>query len=238
MNFELLTPSDQTTVFLLRITLAALLGGLIGLERDIHGRAAGLRTHLLVSAGSALFMILSMLVSQAYLPIVPEGTPIPDPGRIAAQVVTGIGFVGAGAIIKEGLNVRGLTTAACLWMAAAIGLAAGAGEYTLAITTTGISIFALIVLNRTDILFARDSYRHLNLKTSGDANVKDIINVVKRKHVGVMYCDFEKNYQDNVLQIDLFLRVFTKGLPDTLSKDIIDDLENSEIPVHSVSWAH
>ena len=238
MNFELLTPSEQTIVFLLRIALAALLGGLIGLERDIHGRAAGLRTHLLVSAGSALFMILSMLVSQAYLPIVPEGTPIPDPGRIAAQVVTGIGFVGAGAIIKEGLNVRGLTTAACLWMAAAIGLAAGAGEYTLAIATTGISIFALIVLNRTDILFARDSYRHLNLKTSGDANVKDIINVVKRKHVGVMYCDFEKNYKDNVLQIDLFLRVFTKGLPDTLSKDIIDDLENSEIPVHSVCWAH
>ena len=101
---------DQYGDLIIRMLLASLLGGLIGLERDLHGRAAGLRTHLLVSLGAAVFTILSELVSRNS-----AGTGImTDPGRIAAQIVTGIGFLGAGVIIKEGVNVRGLTTAACL----------------------------------------------------------------------------------------------------------------------------
>ena len=112
-----------STDLIIRLAVATLLGGMLGLEREIHGRPAGLRTHLLVSLGAAAFMIMSHLVAgmnQSF-----SG----DPGRIAAQIVSGIGFLGAGAIVKEGVNIRGLTTAACLWVAAAIGMACGAGLF-------------------------------------------------------------------------------------------------------------
>jgi putative Mg2+ transporter-C (MgtC) family protein len=128
------------------LLVASLLGGLIGLERDIHGREAGLRTHLLVSLGAAVFMILSEQVAR-----MSTGT-FSDPGRIAAQIVTGIGFLGAGAIIKAGVNVRGLTTAACLWTVAAVGMAAGAGSYVLAAVTTVIALICLILLKRFERL--------------------------------------------------------------------------------------
>ena len=98
--------------FLVRIAVSAALGGLLGLERDIHGRGAGLRTHLLVSVGSAVFMILSIRVESFGVGLDPGFMRVTDPGRIAAQIVTGIGFLGAGVIIKVGLSVRGLTTAA------------------------------------------------------------------------------------------------------------------------------
>ncbi len=108
---------------MIKLAVATLLGGILGLEREIHGRPAGLRTHLLVSLGAAAFMVMSPLVASMSKDF--QG----DPGRIAAQIVTGIGFLGAGAIVKEGINIRGLTTAACLWVAAAIGMASGAGLY-------------------------------------------------------------------------------------------------------------
>src|SRR5207253_6563623 len=113
---------------LLRLALAALLGGLIGVEREIREREAGLRTHLLVSVGSALFTIVGAYGFHSFLD---SGASVvrADPTRIAAQIVTGIGFLGAGAIIRQGLSVRGLTTAATLWVVAAVGLAAGAGYY-------------------------------------------------------------------------------------------------------------
>lgn len=119
---------------LLRLALAGALGGLIGLERELREREAGLRTHLLVAVGSALFTIVS-----AYGFV----TIRTDPTRIAAQIVTGIGFLGAGAIIRQGSSIRGLTTAATLWVVAAVGLAAGAGYYSAALITTAIVLFAL-----------------------------------------------------------------------------------------------
>jgi len=106
---------------LLRIFVAAALGGAIGLERELRERQAGLRTHLVVSVGAALFTLVSAYGFSGF------GSRV-DPTRIAAQIVTGIGFLGAGAIIRQGLSVRGLTTAASLWLVAAIGMAAGAGE--------------------------------------------------------------------------------------------------------------
>jgi putative Mg2+ transporter-C (MgtC) family protein len=121
----------------LRLLLAALLGAAIGFEREVRGHPAGLRTHTLVAVGSALFTELSIYG----FPSAP-GQPV-DPTRIAAQIVTGIGFLGGGAILKEGLNVKGLTTAASLWAVAAIGMAAGAGNWFLAIASTGIVLMAL-----------------------------------------------------------------------------------------------
>src|SRR2546426_8834199 len=105
-----------------RLCLAALLGGLVGLERETHSQPAGLRTHMIVSLGACLMMLVSIYMTK----LDPARA---DPGRIAAQVVTGIGFLGAGAIMRFGMSVKGLTTAASLWTAAGIGLAAGCGYW-------------------------------------------------------------------------------------------------------------
>ena len=127
---------------LFRLGLAAVLGGAIGFERELREREAGLRTHLLVCVGSALFTIISAYGFHDFLT---SGDQVvrTDPTRIAAQVVTGIGFLGAGAIIRQGLSIRGLTTAATLWVSAAIGMAAGAGYYPGAIIGTVITLVAL-----------------------------------------------------------------------------------------------
>ncbi len=117
-----------------RLLLGAVLGALIGLEREVHDHPAGMRTHLLVSVGSASFTILSL---EGF------GAPGADPGRIAAQIVSGIGFLGAGAILKEGATIRGLTTAASLWAVAAVGMAAGAGSWAVALTVTIVVIVSL-----------------------------------------------------------------------------------------------
>jgi len=124
---------------IIKLALAAILGGFIGLERESLSRPAGLRTYTLVCVGSALAMIVSLDMYYQYYQTVNA-----DPGRIAAQVVSGIGFLGAGTIMREGATVRGLTTAAGLWVVACIGLAVGAGLYIPAIVTTAIILFVLI----------------------------------------------------------------------------------------------
>jgi putative Mg2+ transporter-C (MgtC) family protein len=126
----------------LRLSFACGLGAAIGFEREIRDREAGIRTHLLVSLGSALFTVVSAYGFHEFLA---SGDAVvrADPSRIAAQIVTGIGFLGAGAIIREGLSVRGLTTAATLWVVAAIGMACGAGYYWPAAAATFLTLFAL-----------------------------------------------------------------------------------------------
>ncbi|HEX2050189.1 MAG TPA: MgtC/SapB family protein [Actinomycetota bacterium] len=125
----------------LRVLGAALLGGLIGVEREINDQAAGFRTHIVVSLGAALFTMAGAYGVEAF---VDRGLPVRfDPTRVAAQIVTGIGFLGAGVIIQRGLTVRGLTTAAALWLTAAIGTAVGLGYWTGAIATTTAALVAL-----------------------------------------------------------------------------------------------
>jgi putative Mg2+ transporter-C (MgtC) family protein len=119
--------------FILRIFIAGLLGGLIGLEREFRAKEAGVRTHFIVALGSALFMIISQFAFEGRF----------DAARVAAQVVSGIGFIGAGVIIFQKNVVRGITTAAGLWVAAAIGLACGAEMYSVAIATTIMTILVL-----------------------------------------------------------------------------------------------
>jgi len=127
------------SVALTRIFFSLLLGACIGLERELHKHPAGLRTFTLVCVGSTLAMLVSIYICQQNTNLL-NG----DPGRIAAQVLTGIGFIGAGLIIKHGEGVTGLTTAACIFVTAIIGLAAGAGMFLIAGVTTGITVIILL----------------------------------------------------------------------------------------------
>lgn len=129
---------------ILRIAAAAGLAGIIGLEREIAQKEAGLRTHMLVGLGAGVFAYLGI---EAF----PSG-PGTDPARVAAQIVTGIGFLGAGAIVRYGPSVQGLTTAAGLWTAAAVGLAAGMAEYELAVIATGVALIVLYLVGVTQWL--------------------------------------------------------------------------------------
>lgn len=142
MFYDILPP--ETLRIIAQITLAAVLGMLIGAERESKGKAAGLRTYMLVALGSALFTILSSNVGAG------ASGSVVDPTRIAAQVVVGIGFIGAGLIIFREDRLEGLTTAAGLWVTAAIGMAVGFGFYTAAIFSTIVVLFAFWVLTLLD----------------------------------------------------------------------------------------
>ena len=134
---------------IVRVILSCVLGGLVGLERESLNKSAGFRTHILVCVGSALIMIVSQDLYHIY-----QNKAAIDPGRIAAQVVSGIGFLGAGTIMREGATVKGLTTAATLWVVAGVGLAVGAGMYFPALVTTGVVFLTLIYLGKVEKLMA------------------------------------------------------------------------------------
>lgn len=165
----------------IRIFLAAVLGGCIGVEREIREHAAGFRTHILVSVGAAAFTLASFNGS--------VGTGI-DPNRISAQIVTGIGFLGAGAIIRYGVTVRGLTTAASLWAVAAVGLVVGQGFYSAALVTTAVVILSLYGLQ---IVEDRVLYPHtgppvavrVHFQTPGYAPLTELVEALQRAHVVV-----------------------------------------------------
>ena len=131
-----MTPLSDTE-FAIRLLTAAVLGGILGLERELRQKSAGLRTNMLIAIGSAVFTLMSLDLAQG---------PGADPSRIAAQIVTGIGFLGAGAIMRHGGSVQGLTTAATVWVNAAVGVAAGGGEYHLAVIATAVTLLVLLVL--------------------------------------------------------------------------------------------
>jgi putative Mg2+ transporter-C (MgtC) family protein len=156
----------------LRMLLAAFLGAVIGFEREIHDHPAGMRTHLLVSLGSAVFTVLSIYAFSG--PPAPNGSIPTDTSRVAAQIVSGIGFLGAGAIIKYGTSVRGLTTAASLWATAAVGMAVGAGWWIVAFVGSAIVVVSLWPLN---VVVAR-------IRGSGVHPIRLRLHVVKLDAVG------------------------------------------------------
>jgi len=137
---------------IIRLCLSVILSGLIGLERQIHRRTAGLRTHILVCLGSCLIMLTSLYIFDIYKDVVPL-----DPARIAAGVITGIGFLGAGTILRAREGIKGLTTAASLWVVAAIGLAVGCGFYYAAVVTTVLTLGVLLFLRYMEgMIFGRE----------------------------------------------------------------------------------
>jgi putative Mg2+ transporter-C (MgtC) family protein len=143
MHNNIFNFSEIDIITVLRVLLAFVLGGVVGFERERVQRPAGLRTHMLVSAGSACFTVASIYGFG-------ELGTVRDPARLAAQIVTGIGFLGAGAIFRTGSTVRGLTTASSIWITASIGIVAGLGMFTLAVFTTALTWFTLFVIKNIE----------------------------------------------------------------------------------------
>lgn len=193
----------------LRLLIAMLLGGVIGIEREYRSKEAGFRTHFLVALGSALFCIVSQYGF---------GFDLKDSSRVAAQVVSGIGFLGAGTIIFQKNVVRGLTTAAGLWVTAAIGLACGSGMFAAAAIATALIIVGLEVL----ILFIPHIGRtvvELSFSTTSEESIKQVVN--KLKKAGIRITSFKLRKQisaqgDKIYRVDLELRMKRRDGHDTL----------------------
>ena len=169
----------------MRLAAAAALGGVIGIERELREREAGFRTHMLVSVGAALFTLVSAYAWTDFAFSQASGVTF-DPTRIAAQIVTGIGFIGAGAIIRQGLTVRGLTTAATLWMVAAIGMACGAGFYWAAVIATAIALVGLGPLRFVSQRIGdRPNRRELEVELDAKASAAPVLAALEQLGVSV-----------------------------------------------------
>lgn len=142
---------------LIRIVFAIILGGVIGFEREITNKSAGLRTQILVCLGACIFTILSIHGFSTAITLYPLG----DPSRVAAQIVTGIGFIGAGTVLRQGLTVTGLTTASTLWMVAAIGMACGCGKITIAVFSTMLAIAVLVLIRMLEYKLLPRNQKHM-----------------------------------------------------------------------------
>jgi putative Mg2+ transporter-C (MgtC) family protein len=196
------TPTIGWAEVLLRLFVAAALGGLIGLERELRERQAGLRTHLLVCVGSALFTLVSAYGFSDW------GVRV-DPTRIAAQIVTGIGFLGAGAIIRQGLSVRGLTTAATLWLVAAIGMAVGAGYWEGAVIATLGAVLVLGPLRGVAYRFLtryRPALDRLIVEIPAGGSPAPIIEAIERQDGRVVSLDIAQEGDRRSVAVDIELR--------------------------------
>jgi putative Mg2+ transporter-C (MgtC) family protein len=173
---------------LFKLLLGTLLGGLIGFERQTHGRAAGFRTQLLVCVACVLLMIISEGFA-ARSALHPEFIRV-DPTRIASGALAGIGFLGAGVILKMGFTVQGLTTAACIWVVSAIGLAIGAGEYFASVVVFLITFFSLWVLRNWETKMPRLVYKYVKLVTDETGDEKMILSIFREKGLEVIRADY------------------------------------------------
>lgn len=202
---EQLSSQDVTTISsAFKLLLSLLLGSVVGMERKRKGQIAGIRTFALICMGATLAMILSIYIPQEYL-----GLKNGDPGRIAAQVVSGIGFLGAGAIIQMKGSVRGLTTAAGIWMVATIGLAVGAGMYVISIVATALIMFILVQLESIEhrIKVGAES-RIVRVKVNGIVTDIELFKEIFRKHqvhVSNVYVEYE--YEVEVTRLNFIVLI-------------------------------
>ncbi len=189
---------------LLRLVLAAVLGGVVGLEREVHGRPAGVRTYLLLCMGSALIMV----VSEFLLPFGIQKILRADPARIAAQAVTGIGFLGAGVILRYKDSIRGLTTAACVWVACAIGLAIGAGFYLFSAAVTVLTVASLVGLKALEQRLKKDWYKEMTVISSDEAGqVKSIQEVLAHHDFEIVNFGLRRDHDRQEFHASFLLRV-------------------------------
>ena len=179
---------------IVRLIISFLLGAIVGTERQMRRREAGLRTFTLICLGSTMAMLISIWIPQIY-PNFLNG----DPGRIAAQVLTGIGFLGAGAIIQSRGSVYGLTTAACIWVVAVIGLAVGAGMFTAAIIVTALTVTILISLERFEKRMLLDGVNKILVIvcSTAEPDLKRMRKTLEEQNVYVMSNSYELNCESN-----------------------------------------
>jgi len=204
----------------IRIVLSVVAGGLVGLEREWSNRAAGFRTHILVCVGATSIMLLSIY---GFSQFADEVNVRMDPARLAAQVISGIGFLGAGAIMRNGLTISGLTTAASLWVVAAIGLGVGAGFYFVSLLTTFIVLFSLFLLNRWEKrFFSLKRKQKLEIRIgcrSGQVNevvrtmndmgiVISDMTVLKKEPLAVT----EKETEESVVEVQFTLKIENEAM--------------------------
>jgi putative Mg2+ transporter-C (MgtC) family protein len=192
---------------LLRLCVSVVLGSLIGYEREWRDQPAGLRTHLLVTLASATFMLVSSQF--AYYQHYDQGDLIRvDGSRIASNVVVGIGFLGGGAIIQTGLRIKGLTTAASLWLAAAVGLTSGAGMYWLAIITTATALFALVVLRQVEKRLRSAVVVQVRVDTDGGVLTRaELERLVRPIGASLLNLDQSRNVSTNSSRLRVDLRL-------------------------------
>jgi putative Mg2+ transporter-C (MgtC) family protein len=188
----------------IRLFLSFVAGAIIGIERSSRRQVAGLRTHILICTGATLLMLLSIYLPQNYSPL--RGG---DPGRIAAQVVSGMGFLGAGAIIRLGNSIRGLTTAASLWFVAAVGLAIGAGMYLVAAVAEVLAIIALIFLNMIEKrLFPSERFKLLEISYKNNTpSTKEALDIIKESGIHIQSLDINQSSKGKGTKLRLLARI-------------------------------
>ena len=207
----------------LRLLLSLILGGIVGYEREAQQRPAGFRTHILVCVGSALVMLIS---AYGFGAVTGEGV-VNDPARIAAQVVTGVGFLGAGTILRHGSTVIGLTTAASLWIVSGIGLAVGIGFYAGALLATFMVLVSLILLRGLEGTFARvKNMRRLWVRGIDRPELLGRISstfgelCVQITKVDMGEPEYNETFKDNVITIDFLLRLPPRVKSEELLKKV------------------
>ncbi|MCH5219817.1 MAG: MgtC/SapB family protein [Muribaculaceae bacterium] len=196
---------EVTTVSsIYKLLLSLLLGSVVGYERKKRGQPAGVRTFSLIAMGSTLAMILSIYVPQEYL-----GLKNGDPGRIAAQVVTGIGFLGAGAIIQMKGSVRGLTTAAGIWMVSAIGMSVGVGMYVVAVISTLLILFILVWLDKVEHKANMGAdLRTVRLNVEGVVqSIDPYKKILEEKKVSITRFNIEYNYSSQTTELTFIILI-------------------------------
>lgn len=207
LNELLLSKEITWQVALVRIVFSFLMGSLIGVERETHDQPAGLRTHILISIGATIVMLISIFIPQTF-----TNFQNGDPGRIAAQVVSGIGFLGAGAILKFGADVKGLTTAASIWAMAALGLAIGAGMYIVGLIGVVVILFALTIMNLFEKrLFKERTVRKIELFVKKEhSDIRKFEKMFKSQDIRIISTGFERKLSEINDKIVFLVGVTTK----------------------------
>ncbi|MFI5330536.1 MAG: MgtC/SapB family protein [Desulfobaccales bacterium] len=195
---------------LFRLFLAAVLGAVVGLEREVHGRPAGIRTYLLLCMGSALIMVVSELLFFKYEAKGLADILRADPARIAAQAVTGIGFLGAGVILRYKDTIRGLTTAAAIWVACAVGLAIGAGFYLFGVAVTGLTLVSLVGLKVFEHHLKKDWYKEMTVVSRDEAGqLNRIQEIIAKNEFEIVNFGLKKDLEKQEVRASFLLRVRT-----------------------------
>lgn len=205
--------------------VAAIAGGLIGFERSYHGRPAGFRTHTLVCMASSILMLVTIYQKQWFVGDL-ETVRI-DPTRMAQGVMTGIGFLGAGVIMKEGLSVRGLTTAASIWMTAAIGVLAGVGFYVAVFVGTTFALVVVLGFRFVEEKITTLAYAHLRLRFRKDMTMPEteLVKLVTDQGFSVANMSYYAEKEDNFFEYSMTIRTPKKDNMQRLSK-ILSDLQS------------